>query len=322
MSYAPFTCAGCTKAGREVAECRIRVYQFSPHGRKCAREEPEKPKVIAEAGGDQYLEIPLELIYWREPIRKAIREEDVQNIAMSFTCHGQIEPIVVKPPNEEGMYDGVVGRLRYEGMRFRHGKTILARVHRFKSAREVREWQLAENLHRRDLTAIERAEAYRELYESLKEEFGGVKDKHIVSTIAKSLEELTGEKQAERSIRKYIQVSKDLPEEVKKTVTNDHFGIAHAEQLLRLKNMPKKQLELAEELVSEPMSVQQLKRKVDEISSPPKPKGLTFTCFFCGSKLGEEKIAEKIKEAEADPALYSVVKEQYREVFEIREQPE
>ncbi|MFQ6076647.1 MAG: ParB/RepB/Spo0J family partition protein, partial [Candidatus Bathyarchaeia archaeon] len=235
------------------------------------------------------LELPTELIYWKDPIRKDIRREDVDDMATSIMCHGQIQPIVVTGPDEEGKYEGVCGRLRYEAMKRFPGRPILARVHQFKSAREKREWQLAENLHRRGLTTLQRAEAYLELYESMREEFGGVHDKHIVSTIAKRQEELTGEKApAERSIRKYIQVSKDLPEEVKKTVIDDRFGIAHAEQLLRLKGMPEKQLDLAEEFAKEPMTVQKLKKRVDEILNPPEPKpspidtGLKFECPICG----------------------------------------
>ena len=52
---------------------------------------------------------------------------------------------------------------------------------------------------------------------------------------------------------------------------------------------------------------------------PQAMRGLTFTCFFCGSRLGEERLAERIREAEQDPTLYSLVKQWYREVFEIRE---
>jgi ParB family chromosome partitioning protein len=73
-------------------------------------------------------------------------------MASSLRLHKQIEPIVVKPPDEDGKYEGVIGRLRYEGAKHAHLKTILARVRHFKSLREVREWQLVENLHRRQLT--------------------------------------------------------------------------------------------------------------------------------------------------------------------------
>jgi hypothetical protein len=55
---------------------------------------------------------------------------------------------------------------------------------------------------------------------------------------------------------------------------------------------------------------------------PPKPKGPLFTCFFCGAKLSEEKLTRRIREVEEDPALYSVIKERYGEVFNIDEKAE
>jgi len=128
--------------------------------------------------------------------------------------------------------------------KYAHMPEVLVRVHRFRSESEVKAWQLAENLHRKELTALQRAEAYKQLYERLKEEVGGVKDKHIVGTIAMMEEKLTGEKPSEKTVWKYIQIADELPEKVKeslKTLTGEIFGIRHAEQLPRLKDEPDKQ---------------------------------------------------------------------------------
>lgn len=288
MSYSDFACVGCEKTGKEIEECRVYQYKFKVFGRRCPRQGPEPPKVIAEdVARDQYLELPLELIYWKDPIRKDIREEDVNALATSLTCHGQIEPIVVDYPNAEGLYEGVCGRMRCEAMRRLRGRPILARVHRFESKREKREWQLAENLHRRELTEIQRDEATKELYELEKERFPDAEDKDIVSTVTKRIEDLTGEKPAERSVRQRLQIASELRKEVKNTVkVNRDFGIGHAIQLLRLRAMPDKQLELAREFAKKPMSIQKLKRRVDDILNPPPPKkeidtGFKFTCPVC-----------------------------------------
>jgi len=297
-------CKGCKRDVKSLFACPTRTLHFSVHQKKCPRElalaekikaleEATKPRgkleVIAEVDGDRYLELPPELIYWKDPIRKTILEKDVNDLATSFSMHGQIEPIVVTGPNEQGMYEGICGRLRYEGMKRLHGRPILARVHQFKDESEKREWQLAENLHRRELTEIQRDEAIKELYEVQKEKFSDVEEKHILSTVTQRIEELTGEKPAERSVRKRLQIVSELPKEVKNTVTGDRdFGIRHAEQLLRLKNMPEKQLELARIFSRKPMTVQQLKKKVNEVINPPSPKpksidtGLKFDCPVCG----------------------------------------
>jgi len=326
-----FPCGVCTKKDAEIEECPVYQYRFKVFGRRCPRQEPNESTVVAEeVAADQYLELPLELIYWKEPIRKAVRQEDIENMAMSLRLHKQIQPVVVKPADEEGRYEGVVGRLRYEGAKHAHLKTVLARVHQFKSQMEVREWQLVENLHRRQLTELERDDAYKELYDLTKQERSGVYKEHIVNDMAKKIEELTGEKPSEKTIWKRIQIAEELPERVKRTLkslTGESFGVRHAEQLLRLKDMPDKQVKFAEEFAAtvikgKPMTVENLKKKVDDLIMPPKPKEPVFTCFFCGAKLSMEKLEKKIEEFDKDPVLHVVVKERYGEVLKIDEKRE
>jgi len=233
---------------------------------------------------DEVKLVPLSSIVWRSPIRD-FTDEDIKNMAASLRIHGQIHPIICKPPDENGIYEGVCGRLRYEGAKRACIPEILVRVHKFESESEVKAWQLAENLHRKELTAIQRAEACKQLYEKLKEEVGGVKDKHIVGTIAMMEENLTGEKPSEKTVWQYIQIANELPEEVKaKTLNVQSFGVGHAIQLIRLKDKPDKQFELVEEFMDsvarrKPLSFRQFKKKIDQILKP-KPERLTIPDFL------------------------------------------
>lgn len=212
------------------------------------------------------------LILWRTSIRD-FTSKDIENMASSIMVHGQIEPIVVKPADGEGFYEGVCGRLRYEGAKHAHRPEVLVRVHDFEDDGEVLEWQIVENLHRKDLTAIQRGEAYGQLYDLRRKELGGVKDKSIIAGMAESIEKQTGAKKADESIRRYIQVAKDIPEPVKKKIRNvTDFGIGHGIQLLRLKDKPKVQVELAEKFVQKSMTVQSLRREVNKIVKPPPPR--------------------------------------------------
>jgi len=304
--YAPFACVDCDKEGPAVDMCRIRKIQFAPFGDRCPREGPEQPTVIAkDVAGDQYLEIPLELIYWKDPIRKDILEKDVNDMATSFSCHGQIEPIVVTGPDEEGKYEGICGRLRYEAMKRFRNRPILARVHQFKSEREKIEWKLAENLHRRSLTFMQKVEAYRQLYEMHRDESGKVYGEQVVNSLAKRLEELTGEKQAEKTIYEYIRASY-LPEKVREiSERSENFGIGHATQLMRLKNHPDKQLEAAKKIVEEGLTVRKLKEFVDSIVEPEeksKPKEHA-TCPVCGAKLSDRRWLQ-LREEYADLPIW------------------
>ena len=302
----PPQCKGCNKNEAGVDACNIRIYRFQVFNRQCPREltftetsketPPSQPKVLSLLV-DEYKTLPIPMIAWKEPVRENLTAKNIQDMATSLRLHGQIHAITVQPSDPEtGLFQGVSGRLRYEGAKYAGLPEILCRIHKFDSECDRRNWQLAENLHRRDLTTIQKAEAYKELYESYKEEFGGVHDKHIVSKIAKNIVEASGEKApAERTIQKYIQVSRELPEDVKKTVTSDAFGIRHAEQLLRLKDKPEEQLKLAEQFshsatFRKPWSVKKMKDKVDKILNPPAPKpepidtGTIFECNVCGKK--------------------------------------
>jgi ParB family chromosome partitioning protein len=248
---------------------------------------------VSQRVEDYYEELLLDSILWKDPVRKAVREEDIQNMATSFVCHGQIEPIVVKPTGKNGLYEGVVGRLRYEGAKHANRSTILARVHQFRSDSEVLEWQLAENLHRVDLSAIDKAEAYRQLYEIHRETVPEAKSIDIVSSVAKSLEEFTGERPAEKTIFHYLKLASDLPEETKNLLTGEtKFGVRHGLEILRLKEDPAKQQELVEKTLHEGWTVQKLKREVDAVIDPKPRKpprenidlGFVFDCKYCNER--------------------------------------
>jgi len=142
---------------------------------------------------DEVKEIPLEKIYWTDDTD--ITEDQIHDLAMSFVRFGQIEPIVVTGPDENGNYRGICGRLRYEAMKYRwrndpEGKTILARIHKFEDEAEIKEWQLAENLHRRELPAMQKAKLYRELYDLMKQK---KEDEVTLELLAIDMEKLTGE---------------------------------------------------------------------------------------------------------------------------------
>lgn len=98
--------------------------------------------------------------------------------------------------------------------------------------------------------------------------------------MATSLEDFSGEKMSERTIREYKQIAEDLPKEVKKplkTLTRQSFGVRHAIQFLRLKDKPKKQLELAEKL--KPDTIQRYIQIAKELPKKVKNK-IGFKSYF------------------------------------------
>lgn len=237
---------------------------------------------------DELKLVPLALIFWKSPIRD-FTGEDVENMAASLRVHGQIEPIVCKPPNTEGLYAGVCGRLRYEGALWAKIPELWVCIHKFKDREEVLEWQLAENLHRKELSVLERAEAYAKLAQMRKKRFP---EKSVVAGIAMAVEELTGTKPAERTVRKYLEISHKIGNKAKRiglprpSEKASFPKISHLEQICRIEDEDK-QAELLQKTVHRGWTVRKLKREVNKklgvAMAPPKPidTGLIITCPEC-----------------------------------------
>ena len=212
---------------------------------------------------DELKEIPLENIFWPDPTD--ITEQQIKDMAASLETHGVIEPIVITP-DENGKYRGVCGRLRYEGMKHLGRKTILARIHRFESELDIKMWQLAENLHRRQIPAMMRAKQLKDLYELLKKKNS---KEATIQTLARTLEDMTSEKENMKTVQHYLSLTKLQPE-VQEILTREKWPLRWGLELTRIKDS-EKQVETAKRILKETKnkifpikSVEQVKDVVDE----------------------------------------------------------
>ena len=199
---------------------------------------------------DLHIEIPLNDITW--PDTTDISEQQIHDMATSILVHGQVEPIIVCPHNEQGKYRGVCGRLRYEGMKYRwrgepEDKTILARIHQFKDKPELKMWQLVENLHRREVTAMQKAKQYRELFDLMKTEH---KEEATLTTLATAIEDCTGNKESLKTIQHYLSLT-NLPTQAQDILTSEKMPLRYGLELLRIED-PKRQVKAAEEIRKRP----------------------------------------------------------------------
>jgi ParB-like chromosome segregation protein Spo0J len=244
---------------------------------------------VLEKSVDEFRLVPVGSVYWKDSIRDFTRE-DIVNMAASLRTHGQIGPIVVKPADVEGLYEGVCGRLRYEGIKHAHLLDALVRVHRFSGEDEVLEWQLAENLHRKELSALEKISVYGRLAELRRKRFP--KEKTVVAGIALAIEESTGTKPAERTVRKYLQIDAEIGKEARKiclprpSEKGAIVKISHLEQISRVKD-DGKQAELLSRTIHGQWTTSKLKKAVDQELGVDKPKpepintGLNLACPTC-----------------------------------------
>lgn len=225
-----------------------------------------------EEASDQLKDLPLEVIYWLEPTD--ITEDQIKNMGLSLMVHGQIQPIVVNARDEKG-YRGVIGRLRYEGMRYRwrnepEGKTIQARIRKFEGEIELKMWQLAENLHRREISAMQRARQYRALYDLLKEEHGKAA---TIQTLATAIEDITGNQESIKTVQHYLSLTK-LEPKTQEVLTGEKLGLRYGLQFVRLKD-PEKQVRVAEAVKEDReyySSVDDVKYRVDGIIAEERTK--------------------------------------------------
>jgi len=227
------------------------------------------PRVVM----DEFRLVPVEkIVEWKEP--RDFSHEDVAKMATSLRATGQVHPLTIEPFNEEeGTFTGVTGRLRFEAARSCGISELICRVKHFQSESERLEYQLAENTARKDFTTIEKAERFRKLYEAMKKELGGVKDKSIVYGISQSVQEASGEEgPSEQAVYKYLKVSRLPGEVIAKIGTSSKFGLRHALELSRLNDKPEVQLDLAEKFLQKPMTTRKLKQAVDQELGDVKPK--------------------------------------------------
>ena len=218
---------------------------------------------------DETANIPLSTIYWQEPTD--VTDDQIINMAASILVHGQIEPIVVHVRDEKG-YRGVVGRLRYEGMKNRwraeqEGKTILARIHEFKDETEIKMWQLVENLHRRQVTAMQRARQYRDLYTLLRLEHD---EEATIQTLVTAIEDITGNEESLKTVHHYLSLTK-LEPKVQKILTGEKMSLRHGLELLKIKD-PEEQVKVAETAQEDKLTVKELSYVVENVTVKERQK--------------------------------------------------
>lgn len=126
---------------------------------------PETISISAQAGipGNIVANIPLDAIDKNPYQTRILFEEDaLQDLAYSIKATGVVQPVVVRPAEEEGRYILVLGERRLRASRMAGKDTIPAIVRRV-SELQAAELTIVENLQRENLNCLEQAQAFRVL---------------------------------------------------------------------------------------------------------------------------------------------------------------
>ncbi len=122
--------------------------------------------------GPQYSMIYLDMIEVKAQIREEFSdgENSLEGLAANITEHGVLQPILVRP-NESGGYDLVAGERRYRAAKMA-GLAQIPAIIKEMTDEQADDAQMAENIHRKNLTQVEEARKIRRDLDKLEAQFG------------------------------------------------------------------------------------------------------------------------------------------------------
>lgn len=195
--------------------------------------------------------------------RKAFDEEEIADLADSIREHGVLQPLNVR--RIDGRFELIAGERRLRAAQAAGWKRVPVRV-RNADDRETAELALVENLQRKDLNPIEKAESFQ----------------RYLADYDCTQEDLAKRVQINRSTVANLIRLLELPERVKRMVVDGDLSQGHARALLALPQSDRESA--AERVCREGLSV----RKTEELaqdSAPPDSEDLRV--------VGEDGVSRK-----------------------------
>lgn len=204
-------------------------------------------RIVNETPKDEIINIKLsELRSNPYQPRKIFDEEALEELAKSIKEHGVFQPIIVKKSIKG--YEIIAGERRVKASLMAGLDEIPAIVRDFNDT-QMMEIALLENLQRENLTAIEEANAYKKLIETL-----GLTQEELANRLGKSRSHVTN-----------MIGLLTLPEDIQNDINNKKITMAHARVLSKLENKTQ-QKELEEKILNEGISV----RELEELTKEPR----------------------------------------------------
>ncbi len=193
--------------------------------------------------GESLQDVPLGLISANPyQARTVWNEQDLTELADSIKANGILQPILVR--RFQGGYQLIAGERRFRAAQMAGLAKVPALV-REVTDEQLFEWSLVENIHRRDLNAIERAKAYQ----------------RYLGAFSLTQAEAAGRLGEDRSvIANYLRLL-DLPDEIRQMLVDGRLTMGHARAILSL---PTDELrrKLANRALAGRLSVREVERLV------------------------------------------------------------
>ncbi|MGO9086828.1 MAG: ParB/RepB/Spo0J family partition protein [Candidatus Sulfotelmatobacter sp.] len=237
--------SGVVKMSDEAAELR----SAWPDQRSGPTQSSESITIFAQAEsripGNLVVNLAIENID-KNPFQTRYVESDdaLEELTNSIKANGVLQPILVRPAEEEGRYILILGERRLHATKLA-GKTAIPAMVRRVSDQQAAEMTIIENLQREDLSPLEQAEAFRVLSEEFK-----LTQAQIGERVGLSRE----------SVSNYMRLLR-LPREVMQLLAEKKIKFAEAKELLKLESNDKI-TQAALYAVKKGMTVEQVERLV------------------------------------------------------------
>ena len=173
--------------------------------------------------------------------RQTFDKEEIKNLAQSIEKQGLLQPILLRK-KEEG-YEIISGERRFRALKHLGHDKVPCIVKPKITDHEMIEMALVENIQREDLNDIEQAMAYHRLMLDC-----GLSHDEISKKVGKSRSTITN----------FLRLLK-LPDRIQEMVKCKELSMGHARALLGIDD-PQQQLELAEKIVAENLTVRDIEK--------------------------------------------------------------
>ena len=186
--------------------------------------------------------------------RRFINEQDLQELAASIEKHGIMQPIVIRPVDDQRYpYEIIAGERRWRAAQLA-GLTEVPAIVRELQDQVAIALALIENIQRQDLNPIDQAMALQRFHEEF-----GLSHQEIADTVGK----------ARTTVSNLLRLL-SLAEPVKDMMQQALLDMGHARAILTLK--AKDQVKVAEMVIEKSLSVRQTEQLVRELNNPKKEK--------------------------------------------------
>lgn len=215
------------------------------------REPAAAPSAEAGPEGPNLKRIRLtDIIANRFQPRRSFTEPELAELESSIRASGLLQPIVVRETGS-GKWELVAGERRLRAVT-RLGWTEVPAVVRDFDDRAMLTLALVENLQRADLNPLEEAEGYQRLIDEF-----GLTQLQVADAVGKD----------RTSVTNLLRVL-SLPAAIRQLVEDRHITAGHARALLPIKDQ-RRQLDLANQIVAQQLSVRDVEARAREIVNPP-----------------------------------------------------